>query len=62
MRKQIPLVPEFAGKVKILHDELLEENEKVKKLSSQLEDPSNLKRFRELPGEETDEEALEAKI
>mmetsp|Transcript_8958 Transcript_8958/g.1297 ORF Transcript_8958/g.1297 Transcript_8958/m.1297 type:complete len:108 (+) Transcript_8958:1771-2094(+) len=34
VRKQIPLVPEYAGKVKILHDELQEENEKVKKLSS----------------------------
>lgn len=62
VRKQIPEVPKFAAEVIALQTELQAEKEKEKILAPKLEDPSNKKRFHELPGEDPDEEALEAKI
>ena len=62
VRKQIPEVPKFAAEVVALQTELQAEKEKEKILAPKLEDPSNKKRFHELPGEDPDEEALEAKI
>jgi chromosome segregation ATPase len=62
VRKQIPEVPKFAAEVIALQTELQAEKEKEKELAAKLEDPSNSKRFNELPGEDPDEEALEAKI
>lgn len=62
VRKQIPEVPQYAAEVIALQAELESEKEKEKELAAKLEDPSNSKRFNELPGEDPDEEALEAKI
>lgn len=62
VRKQIPEVPTFASEVISLQAELEAERDKEKELAAKLEDPSNSKRFNELPGEDPDEEALEAKI
>lgn len=62
VRKQIPEVPKYAAEVIALQTELQAEKEKEKELAAKLEDPSNSKRFNELPGEDPDEEALEAKI
>ncbi|CAG9313059.1 CCDC146 [Blepharisma stoltei] len=62
LRKQIPEVPKLAAEVISLKSELEAEKEKEKCLAADLEDPSNAKRFNELPGEDPDEEALEAKI
>ena len=62
VRKQIPQVPVFASEVISLQSELEAEKEKEKELAAKLEDPSNSKRFNELPGDDPDEEALEAKI
>jgi chromosome segregation ATPase len=60
--KQIPQVPELSAQVLALRSELDDVKAKEKELALQLEDPDNLKRFRELKGEDPDEEALEAKI
>jgi len=62
VRKQIPDVPKYASQVTSLKEELDNMKAQEKALASELEDPSNSKRFRELPGEDPDEEALEAKI
>ena len=62
VRKTIPEVPRYANQVISLQAELEAEREKEKELAAKLEDPSNSKRFNELPGEDPDEEALEAKI
>jgi len=56
------LVPELAQEVVNLNADLGEEREKEKDLAIKLEDPSNESRWRELKGEDPDQEALEAKI
>lgn len=61
-RKQIMLVPELADKVIELKNQLTLEKEKERQLSEELENPENMKRWRELKGEDADQEALEAKI
>lgn len=62
VRKQIPLMPTLANEVIDLKKELDEVKMEQKELSEQIQDPSNTDRYRELPGEDPDQEALEAKI
>lgn len=62
VRKQIPLMPTLANEVLSLKRELDEVKMEQKELSEQIQDPSNKARYRELPGEDPDQEALEAKI
>lgn len=61
-QKQLIEVPKYAQKVldlqKQIRDVHLQENE----LSKKLQDPENKERWRELQGEDPDEEALDAKI
>lgn len=61
-RKRIPEVPKLAADVLNLKTELEAEKDVEKQLASELEDPSNKKRWRELEGDDPDQEALEAKI
>ena len=57
-RKSIPEIPKLADKViKLQNEKKLTEDQK-NELSEQLENPENEKRFRELKGEDPDEEAL----
>jgi chromosome segregation ATPase len=62
VRKQIPLMPTLANEVLSLKRELDEVKMEQKELSEKIQDPSNKERYRELPGEDPDQEALEAKI
>lgn len=61
-RKSIPEIPKLADEVIKLKNELEITQQKKNSLSEQLENPENYKRFRELQGEDPDEEALQAKI
>ncbi|TNV74900.1 hypothetical protein FGO68_gene7395 [Halteria grandinella] len=61
-RKDILQIPQFSAKVIQLKDELELEKKKESQLSEQLENPNNQLRFRELGGEDPDQEALDAKI
>lgn len=61
-RKLIPLVPKYANQVCSLKRELDDVKQKEEDLSEKLEDPANQERWRELGGEDPDQEALEAKI
>ena len=61
-RKLILVVPKLADKVIELKNQLQLEQEKEKRLSEELENPENIKRWRELKGEDPDEQALDAKI
>lgn len=62
VRKQIPLMPTLANEILSLKAELDAAKSEQKELSDQIQDPSNRARYRELPGEDPDQEALEAKI
>ncbi len=53
-RKQILLVPKLADKVIELKNQLELEQTKERTLSEELENPENLKRWRELKGEDAD--------
>ena len=55
-------MPEYAAKIVQLQKDLKEEREVVDALCRNLEDPSNLGRWRELAGEDPDAEQLSAKI
>ena len=61
-RKHIPNMPEYAAKIVTLQKDLAEEREVVDALCRNLENPSNLGRWRELKGEDPDSEQLSAKI
>jgi predicted nucleic acid-binding Zn-ribbon protein len=61
-RKQIGDVPKYADEIVQLKNELNEEKNKENALAAELENPDNLNRWRELEGEDPDQEALEAKI
>jgi chromosome segregation ATPase len=61
-RKRIPEVPKMAAEVLNLKTELEAEKDVERQLASELEDPSNKQRWRELEGDDPDQEALEAKI
>lgn len=58
----MPDVPIFAEQVVSKNDELAVVKLKVKDLSEQLEDPMNVERFRDLGGEDPDQESLQIKI
>lgn len=62
VRKQIPEVPALAEKVIDINKKLQQEKEMVELLSSQLENPSQHPRWRDLGGEDLDSEELSAKI
>ena len=62
VRKQIPTVPNLAETVIDLKKKLDIEKEKVEMLSETLENPSNHPKWRDLGGEDPDNEALQAKI
>lgn len=55
-------VPNLANKVLDLQRQIQDVHIHESDLSRQLEDPENTKRWRELEGEDPDEEALDAKI
>lgn len=61
-RDKILIVPQLAAKVLELQQLIQIENQKEQKLSEELENPDNTDRWRELGGEDPDEEALDAKI
>ena len=67
-RNHIELVPVLAEQVTIimqiiaLKNELEIEKAKERKCAEELENPENDKRWRELEGEDPEQEALEAKI
>lgn len=62
MRKKVPEVPELAQRVVNLKSELQKAKERVLELSEKLEDPDNHPIWKNLPGEDPDEEQLKAKI
>ena len=62
VRKQIPDVPELAGRLHRLKAGLDGERAKVETLSGMLENPKAHPHKRELEGEDPDQEALQAKI
>lgn len=62
VRKQIPEVPQLAESVIDLKKKLDKEREKVEQLSEMLENPSRHPKWRDLGGEDPDQEALQAKI
>ena len=62
MRRQIPEVPALAEEVIDLKKKLDREREKVEALAEMLENPGKHPRWRDLGGEDPDQEALEAKI
>ena len=55
-------VPKYADKVLSLQRQIQEVHLQENELSRKLEDPENKDRWRELSGEDPDEEALDAKI
>ena len=61
-RKAIEKVPNLSEKIVNLKNELDIERQREAKLSEDLENPENEKRWRELGGEDPDQESLEAKI
>lgn len=62
VRKQIPEVPDLAESVIDLKKKLDKEREKVESLSEMLENPGEHPKWRDLGGEDPDQEALQAKI
>ena len=62
IRKQIPLVPVLAEEVIDLKSKLDKQKEKVEFYSEMLENPTSHPHWRDLGGEDPDEEALNAKI
>eukprot|EP00347_Sterkiella_histriomuscorum_P000313 403376359 len=62
VRKQIPDVPQLAESVIDLKKKLDKEREKVEQLSEMLENPGKHPKWRDLGGEDPDQEALQAKI
>ncbi|CDW91529.1 UNKNOWN [Stylonychia lemnae] len=62
VRKQIPEVPQLAESVIDLKKKLDKEREKVEQLSEMLENPGKHPKWRDLGGEDPDQEALQAKI
>ena len=62
MRKQIPDVPQLASQVHTLKSSLDREKAKVESLSEMLENPTRHPHWRDLGGEDPDQEALQAKI
>jgi chromosome segregation ATPase len=61
-RKTVAVVPTLADDVIQLKNELQREKEKEKEIAEALENPENSKRYRDLGGDDPDQEALEAKI
>jgi len=61
-RKTVTVVPGLADQVIQLKADLNREKEKEKELSEALENPENKNRYRDLGGDDPDQEALEAKI
>lgn len=61
-RKGIEQVPILAEQIIALKNELEIEKAKERKCADQLENPENDERWRELEGEDPEQEALEAKI
>lgn len=61
-QKMLIEVPTYAEKVLELQNQIREVHLQENDLSKQLEDPENKDRWRELEGEDPDEEALDAKI
>jgi len=61
-RKVVANVPGLADEVIQLKNELNREREKEKEISEALENPDNRDRYRDLGGDDPDQEALEAKI
>jgi len=62
VRKQVPDVPELASQVHVLKSGLDRERAKVEMLSEMLENPTKHPHWRDLGGEDPDQEALQAKI
>ncbi|CAI2383705.1 unnamed protein product [Moneuplotes crassus] len=62
IRKKVPEVPELASKVATHKNELHDAKERVYDLSEKLEDPDKHPIWRNLDGEDPDEEQLKAKI
>jgi hypothetical protein len=61
-RKRIPEMEANKKKIKVLEDEYVKEHQHTDELSSQLEDPQNVGRWRPLEGHDPDMEQLGAKI
>jgi chromosome segregation ATPase len=61
-RKDIPIVPKLADEIIQLKNELNLEKDKERRLADELENPNNKDRWRDLGGDDPDQEALEAKI
>jgi len=61
-RKTVAIVPNYADQVIQLKSEFSREKEKEKEIAEALENPENPKRYRDLGGDDPDQEALEAKI
>lgn len=62
VRKQVPEVPDLAQQVHALKASLDKEKAKVEMLSEMLENPTKHPHWRDLGGEDPDQEALQAKI
>jgi hypothetical protein len=62
VHKSIPEVPKLAAQVHTLKSSLDKEREKVNELSKMLENPDKHPHWRDLGGEDPDQEALQAKI
>ena len=62
VRKQVPEVPDLAQQVHTLKASLDKEKAKVEMLSEMLENPTKHPHWRDLGGEDPDQEALQAKI
>lgn len=62
VRKKLEKVPGMAAKVLSLKNELDAERNKEAQLEEELENPENNNRWRELAGEDPDQEVLQAKI
>jgi hypothetical protein len=61
-QEKLSSVPHLAEKLLELQKYIQDTHQKENELSARLEDPSNKDRWRELGGEDPDEEALDAKI
>ena len=61
-RDKIIVIPKLAERILMLQKDLDAENHREGELSKELENPNNKDRWRELQGEDPDEEALDAKI
>ncbi len=62
VKAQIPEVPKLAASVHTLKAQLDKEKAKVDALSVMLENPTKHEKWRDLGGEDPDQEALQAKI